>query len=199
MWLPAGKRFAVGSADGVTVDDGIELLDAQTRPVLALGEQYSGAIRWAGRNLSVLDTAARTNSTLPPGLWFKGVTVSAASLTVPTTAPIEPGLPRPDRQAVWFEGTAQFAAALRICPSLRDLLTAGFSVTSLASAQLALGQGQHVNGTSLPAKSGVVAASSPLHIGTEPSGYYPVRHVGATGWLLLGGLAKHPWRPVLTP
>jgi hypothetical protein len=48
-------------------------------------------------------------------------------------------------------------------------------------------------------KSGVVAASSPLHIGTEPSGYYPVRHVGATGWLVLGGLTRHPWRPVLTP
>jgi hypothetical protein len=45
----------------------------------------------------------------------------------------------------------------------------------------------------------VPAASSPRHIGTDPSGYYPVRHVGATGWLLLGALCGHPWRPFLTP
>ena len=199
MFLPARGRFAVGSPDGTVIDRGPELLDAQTRPVLALGARYEAGVAWAEDALSVLDTPSRTNSALRPGEWFTGVTVSSASLTVPTNVPIEPGLPKPDRQAVWFEGTAQFAAALRICPNLRDLLTAGFSVSTLATGQQILARGQHVGGRRLPDGAGVPAASSPLHIGTEDSGYYPVRHVGATSWLLLGSLPKHPWRPVLTP
>ena len=188
MWLPAKRRFAVGSPDGTDIDDATALLDAQTRPVLALGSRYEAAIDWAERALAVLDTAARPNSALRPGQWFRGVTVSTGSLKADVSAPIEPGLPAPDPQAVWFEGTAQFTAALRICPNLRDRLTAGFNVGTLATAQAILAGGQHAGGRPLPPGAGVPAASSPLHIGTEPSGYYPVRHVGATGWLLLGAI-----------
>ncbi|MDR7274968.1 hypothetical protein [Catenuloplanes atrovinosus] len=191
-WIAGDEEccFAAGSTDGDTRDDGARTLDAQTHPWLALrDERYRGALAFVGHRLRVTDTPAAPNSELTGGQRYRGLTVSTLSPAVDPDRPIEEGLPKPDPQAVWFEGTAQYAVALRAAGEPRDALRERDPITD---AQAELGAGQTVGGRPLPERCGVVAASSPLHVGFADSGYYPSRQIAATAWYLLSIKGVNP-------
>jgi hypothetical protein len=141
----------------------------------------------------VLDTADRPNSTVPAGQLYEGVTFSSASLVANEDAPIAPTQPRPDRNGVWFEGTAHLALALRERGMAGDERRAARLLASVERAQDQLGQGQSVGSRALPERSGVVSASSQLDTGYG-FGYYPYRHTGATAWYLLVAARANPLR-----
>ncbi len=193
MWSPRERAFASGAPDGATPEVLPIVLEAQTHPRLAFaGYGPSLGVHTAARLLTVTDTARRPNSALARGRRFTGVTVSTASRTADPAVPIEPGLPRPDPYAVWLEGTAQYVLAARRDPA--GLLDAIVRLRTLAEAQVRLGGGQTVAGRALPAGSGLVSATSPLHVGYVDSGYYPVAHVGTTAWFVLAATGTDPLR-----
>ncbi|MEV7687669.1 Tat pathway signal sequence domain protein [Streptomyces bungoensis] len=194
MWDASGGFFYTGTNDGVTVNTSPVPEDTQTWSYLALRERrHAGSLDWASAHLAVLDTADRRNSTVPAGQSYEGVTFSSASLTADEDAPIAPYQPRPDRDGVWFEGTAHLALALRERRAPGDARHAARLVASLERAQDLLGQGQTAGGRALPERSGVVSASSPLDTGFG-FGYYPYRHTGATAWYLLAAAGANPLR-----
>lgn len=98
--------------------------------------------------------------------------------------------PKPDHAAVWFEGTAQLALALRDRDRRGDEAAAGL-LDQLRSAQANLGRGQIFGGK--PTSGGIVAASSPLDTGFG-FGYFPNLHIGATSWYVLAATAFNPYR-----
>jgi hypothetical protein len=194
MFEPAGRFFWTGTNDGTTINRNPIPEDTQTWSYLALGSRrYAGSVDWAVSRLKVVDTATRRNSTVLAGLAFEGVTFSSASLVANEDAPIAPFQPHPDRSGVWFEGTAHVVAALRQRRSHGDERLADRLVESIERAQDKLGAGQTIGGRALPARAGVVSASSPLDTGFG-FGYYPYRHVGATTWYLLAGMRRNPFR-----
>ncbi|MFF7311630.1 Tat pathway signal sequence domain protein [Streptomyces sp. NPDC008137] len=191
MWEPSGGFFYTGTNDGVTVNKSPVPEDTQTWTHLALGSAGRGSSRsldWAAAELAVLDHAGRRNSTVPAGQSYEGVTFSSASLVANEDAPIAEGQPRPDRDAVWFEGTAHLALALR---DRGDEARARRLIASIEQAQDLLGGGQTVGGKALPERAGVVSASSPLDTGFG-FGYYPYRHTGATAWYLMAAARFNP-------
>jgi len=194
MWEPSGGFFYTGTNDGVTINRSPVPEDTQTWTHLALASPaHSRSLDWAASELAVLDTADRPNSTVPAGQSYEGVTFSSASLLANEDAPIADGQPRPDRDGVWFEGTAHLALALRDRRSTGDEQRARRLLASIERAQDLLGGSQTVGGTALPARSGIVSASSPLDTGFG-FGYYPYRHTGATAWYLLAAASANPLR-----
>ncbi|MFF9803605.1 Tat pathway signal sequence domain protein [Streptomyces coeruleorubidus] len=196
MWEPAGGFFYTGTNDGVTVNESPIPEDTQTWTHLALGARtggYARSLDWAVAELTVLDHAGRTNSTVPAGQSYEGVTFSSASLLANEDAPIAEGQPRPDRNGVWFEGTAHLALALRDRGKRGDEARARRLLASTERAQELLGAGQTVGGKALPERAGVVSASSPLDTGFG-FGYYPYRHTGATAWYLMAAARFNPLR-----
>lgn len=192
MWEPAGGFFYTGTNDGVTINKSPIPEDTQTWTHLALNSRaYSRSLDWAATELAVLDTPDRPNSTVPAGQSYEGVTFSSASLLANEDAPIAEGQPRPDRNGVWFEGTAHLALALRHRHASRDEARARRLLASIERAQDLLGGGQTVGGKALAERSGVVSASSPLDTGFG-FGYYPYRHTGATAWYLLAAARAKP-------
>jgi hypothetical protein len=192
MYEPKGGFFWTGTNDGTTINRNPIPEDTQTWSYLALGSRrYAASMDWAARTLAVVDTAAQRNSTVPAGLTFDGITFSSASLVANEDAPIAPFQPNPDRSGVWFEGTAHLAAALRRRCSRGDERLADRLLASIERAQDRLGTGQTIGGKALPARAGVVSASSPLDTGFG-FGYYPYRHVGATAWYLLAAARFNP-------
>lgn len=192
MFSPAGGFFWTGTNDGTTINTFPVPEDAQTWSFLALhAPRFASSVDWAADNLKVLDNAERPNSTVPAGLSFEGVTFSSASLVANEGAPIAPFQPNPDRNGVWFEGTAHLAAALRQRHGEGDEALARRLLDSIEKAQDTLGVGQTAGGTPLPERCGIVSASSPLDTGFG-FGYYPNRHVGATAWYLLAQARENP-------
>ncbi|WP_435281270.1 Tat pathway signal sequence domain protein [Streptomyces koelreuteriae] len=194
MWEPSGGFFYTGTNDGVTVNKSPIPEDTQTWTHLALGSRgrgYSRSLDWAAAELAVLDHAGRRNSTVPAGQSYEGVTFSSASLVANEDAPIAEGQPRPDRNGVWFEGTAHLALALRDRRDRGDEARARRLISSIEQAQDLLGDGQTVGGKALPERAGVVSASSPLDTGFG-FGYYPYRHTGATAWYLMAAARFNP-------
>lgn len=192
MWEPAGGFFYTGTNDGVTVNRSPIPEDTQTWTHLALASRaHARSLDWAAAELAVLDTPDRPNSTVPSGQSYEGVTFSSASLLANEAAPIADGQPRPDRNGVWFEGTAHLALALRERGAGGDGKRAGRLLASIERAQDLLGSAQTVGGGALPARAGVVSASSPLDTGFG-FGYYPYRHTGATAWYLLATARANP-------
>ncbi|MFL5994134.1 MAG: Tat pathway signal sequence domain protein, partial [Streptomyces sp.] len=192
MWEPSGGFFYTGSNDGVTINKSPIPEDTQTWTHLALASPaHSRSLDWAATALAVLDTADRPNSTVPSGQSYEGVTFSSASLSANEGAPIADGQPRPDRNGVWFEGTAHLALALRHRGHSGDEKRARSLLGSIERAQDLLGDAQTVGGTPLPSGSGVVSASSPLDTGFG-FGYYPYRHTSATAWYLLAAARANP-------
>jgi hypothetical protein len=184
MWSPTRQLFLSGAVDGATPDRATTVLETQTHGWLALTDlDHNGCLDTVARRLTVTDTAAEVNSTLVGAQRLTGVTVSSASRTADPAVPIEPGLPYPDRNAVWLEGTAQFATALLHSPD--GLPSAQLRLRALADAQANLGADQTVADRPIPRGSGLVAATSPLHAGFMESGYYPAKHVAATAWYAL--------------
>ena len=194
MWEPSDGFFYTGTNDGVTVNRSPVPEDTQTWTHLALSSRaHSRSLDWARTELAVLDSADRRNSTVPAGQSYEGVTFSSASLLANQDAPIATGQPRPDRNGVWFEGTAHLALALRDRHAPGDEARARRLLTSVERAQDRLGDGQSLGGTPVAAGSGVVSASSPLDTGFG-FGYYPYRHTGATAWYLLAAARVNPLR-----
>lgn len=194
MWEPDGGFFYTGTNDGVTVNKSPIPEDTQTWTHLALDSRaHARSLDWAARELAVLDHAGRRNSTVPAGQSYDGVTFSSASLLANEDAPIADSQPRPDRNGVWFEGTAHLALALRARRRRGDEARARRLLDSIERAQDLLGGGQTVGGRALPERAGVVSASSPLDTGFG-FGYYPYRHVGATAWYLMAATRSNPLR-----
>ncbi|ELS55224.1 hypothetical protein [Streptomyces viridochromogenes] len=194
MWEPAGGFFYTGTNDGVTVNKSPIPEDTQTWTHLALDSRtHARSLDWAARELAVLDHADRPNSTVPAGQSYEGVTFSSASLLANEDAPIADSQPRPDRNGVWFEGTAHLALALRERRGRGDEARARRLIGSIERAQDLLGPGQTVGGRALPERSGIVSASSPLDTGFG-FGYYPYRHVGATAWYVMAAARFNPLR-----
>jgi len=194
MWEPDGGFFYTGTNDGVTVNRSPVPEDTQTWTHLALNTpRYSRSLDWAARELAVLDSADRPNSTVPADQSYAGVTFSSASLLANEDAPIASGQPKPERQGVWFEGTAHLALALRDRGAAGDEKRARSLLASIERAQQLLGDGQTLGGIPVAAGSGVVSASSPLDTGFG-FGYYPYRHTGATAWYLLAATGTNPLR-----
>jgi hypothetical protein len=193
MWNAPRQAFFHGSPDGRVIDRGPVVLEAQTHSWLALRDgDHGGCLDTAGRRLTVTDTPAAPNSSLRSGS-ITGLTVSTASLTADPDTPIEPGVPKPDPRGVWLEGTAQHAAALAHSPA--GALAVGTAQRALARAQNQLSTTAHIADTPVPAGHGLPAASSPVHVGHLPSGYYPVKHVAATAWLVLALTHTNPLQP----
>ncbi|MFF3737415.1 Tat pathway signal sequence domain protein [Streptomyces sp. NPDC002566] len=192
MWEPSGGFFYTGSNDGVTVNKSPVPEDTQTWTHLALDSRaHSRSLDWAAAELAVLDTADRRNSTVPAGQSYAGVTFSSAALLADEDAPIAPGQPKPDREGVWFEGTAHLALALRTRCARGDEARARRLLASVERAQESLGGGQTLGGRAVTEGCGVVSASSPLHTGFG-FGYYPYRHTGATAWYVLAATRVNP-------
>jgi hypothetical protein len=191
MWNPPRQIFFPGTTDGATVDRDPTRLDAQTHPWLALANlDHVGCLDVVARELGVTDTPDAPNSTLTGTQQVTGVTVSTASRTVDPNIPIEPGLPLPDLSAVWLEGTAQYAAALRHSPA--GALATAMRMRALTEVQATLGAGQTVAGQPIPDGAGLLGASSPLHVGYLEAGYYPAKHVAATAWYALAVAGVNP-------
>ncbi|WP_086785620.1 Tat pathway signal sequence domain protein [Streptomyces caniscabiei] len=198
MWEPgrgaSGGFFYTGTNDGVTVNRSPIPEDTQTWTHLALdSDRYARSLDWAARELAVQDHAERRNSTVPAGQSYEGVTFSSASLLANEDAPIAEFQPKPNRNGVWFEGTAHLALALRDRGARGDEKRARRLLASLERAQDLLGTAQTVGGRALPDRSGVVSASSPLDTGFG-FGYYPYRHTGATAWYLMAAVRSNPLR-----
>jgi hypothetical protein len=192
MWEPAGGFFYTGTNDGVTVNTSPIPEDTQTWSFLALeSRRYARSLDWEASNLRVLDNADRRNSTVPAGQSYEGITFSSASLVANEDAPIAPFQPKPDRNGVWFEGTAHLALALRVRRGRGDESLARRLLASTERAQDLLGAGQTIGAKALPERAGVVSASSPLDTGFG-FGYYPYRHTGATAWYLLAARRANP-------
>jgi hypothetical protein len=192
MWEPSGGFFYTGTNDGVTINRSPVPEDTQTWTHLALSSPaHARSLDWAASELAVLDTADRRNSTVPAGQSYAGVTFSSAGLLADEDAPIAAGQPRPDRNGVWFEGTAHLALALRNRHAPGDGTRARRLLASVERAQDLLGGGQTIGARTLPARAGVVSASSPLDTGFG-FGYYPYRHTGATAWYLLAAARANP-------
>jgi hypothetical protein len=194
MWEPSGGFFYTGTNDGVTINRSPIPEDTQTWTQLALSSPaHARSLDWATTRLAVLDTADRPNSSVPAGQSYEGVTFSSASLLANEDAPIAAGQPKPNRNGVWFEGTAHLALALRNRHAPGDEARARRLIASIERAQDLLGEGQTLGGTAVAASSGVVSASSPLDTGFG-FGYYPYRHTGATAWYLLAATRTNPLR-----
>ncbi|TQJ91722.1 Tat pathway signal sequence domain protein [Streptomyces sp. SLBN-31] len=192
MWEPSGGFFYTGTNDGVTINRSPIPEDTQTWTHLALSSPaHSPSLDWAAAELAVRDSADRPNSTVPQGQSYEGVTFSSASPAANEDAPIASGQPKPDRNGVWFEGTAHLALALRCRRAPGDGARARRLLASIERAQDLLGGGQTHGGTAVAQGSGVVSASSPLDTGFG-FGYYPYRHTGATAWYLLAAARANP-------
>ncbi|WP_217238556.1 Tat pathway signal sequence domain protein [Streptomyces sp. AC555_RSS877] len=194
MWEPSEGFFYTGTNDGVTINKSPIPEDTQTWTQLALSSPaHARSLDWAASRLAVLDTAERPNSTVPAGQSYDGVTFSSASLLANEDAPIAEGQPKPNRNGVWFEGTAHLALALRNRRAPGDEARARRLIASIEGAQDLLGDGQTIGSRAVAPGSGVVSASSPLDTGFG-FGYYPYRHTGATAWYLLAATRTNPLR-----
>ena len=188
VWEPAGGFFYTGSNDGTTINRDPLPLDPQVWSWLALrDERYAAALDWAARELAATDDPAAPTSQLPDGVTVSGVTFSSASLT--STASYNGVQVHP--RGVWLEGTAQLVTSLNDRRDGGDVRRAGDLVEQVRIAQEQVGQGQQVGGRPLPARSGVVAASSLLDTGFG-FGYFQSQHVGATAWFVMGSRSANP-------
>jgi hypothetical protein len=215
MWEPAGGFFYTGT-QGAGASDDPNLINAAILPedvntwsFLSLRDRkFARSIDWAARNLATTDVGgASANSQLPAGYRLSGVTFSDRSRVL--TGPVPGGTGANDRDAVWLEGTGHLAAALLARDGRHDRDRADGYLSQIASAQSRLGAGQTVGPTSgpggrldpavtvtghpLPARSGVVAASSAVDTGFG-FGYFQRQHVGATSWFIMAALGVNPYR-----
>lgn len=196
MWNADDGFFWTGSDDGSAINKaaGQLPLDVQTWAWLAAREpRYAAALDWARTNLATTDTPLRANSALTGNYKLSGVVFASGSLNADPSKNIggQSYNPKPDVAAVWLEGTAQMALALRDRHAKGDREHADELFAELASAQRHLGQGQKFGGK--PNPGGLVAASSPMDTGFG-FGYFPNLHVGATAWYLMALTRNNPYR-----
>ena len=173
----------------------------QSQGYLALlDRRYAAALDWSKTNLIATDTPQSLHASFAGNLRFSGVSFSDLSRRALERA--SPSDPLPDPDAIWFQGTAHTAAALRArrrrprqdLPTFPgDVVLAAEYLSHISLAQSELGRDQTVNGVAIPDRSGVVAASSVLNTGTGFS-YFPNIHLAATGWYLIAAHGGNPYR-----
>ena len=196
MYNPAGGYFYTGTlGDQITINPYPIPEDCQTWSYLALlDNKYKQTIDWAVANLQTTDTASAPNSSLTGSQKITGMVFDSASL-----APTIPGC---DPNAVWLEGTSHTVAALVAraiagrdnLPTLfKDLTTAIGFLNQIQTAQNELGAGQTVGGVTIPLGEGLVASTSLMDTGFGYT-YGPSKHIGATGWYLIGALGGNPFQ-----
>jgi len=216
MWNQADRFFWTGTLGGVASEDpnavntGNIPEDVQTWSLLALGDRHHDAsVDWVLGHLSNTDGGA--DSQLPAGVHLTGVTYSTEAKRM--TGPIA-GSDLPNHGgAVWLEGTAHTALALLERGGQGDAAKARQALAQIVVAQEQVGGGQTVGrtadpaggrlsdpaqggswtGSPLPARSGIVAATSAFDTGFG-FGYFPRQHVGATAWFLMAAQRFNPFR-----
>jgi hypothetical protein len=196
VWNAAEGFFWTGSDDGATINKNPLQLpeDPQTWSWLAARDRdHAGSVDWAAGNLATTDTPLRPNSALTGNYKVGGVVFASGSFLTDTDANIggQSWNPKPDNAAVWFEGTAHLALALRNRGRRHDDAAAASLLNQLRSAQRRLGKGQTFGGK--PASGGIVAASSPMDTGFG-FGYFPNLHTGATAWYVFAATGFNPFR-----
>ena len=194
--------------DGITINTNPIPEDVNTWSFLALKDNdFAGSVDWAKTNLAVTDTPQNVNTSVAGNtVRISGVTFSNFAQHPPIVdnnfVPSDPFSTPPDPGAVWLEGTGHLAAALlaRNLPAERDLPgfsgdsdTARFLLMNILGAQATQGIGQTIAGKTIPASTGVVAASSELNNGFGFSNK-PNPHIGATGWFAMAGQAGNPFQ-----
>jgi hypothetical protein len=216
MWNRAGRFFWTGTLGGVPGEDpnvintGNIPEDVQTWSLLALGDgRYESSVDWVTRKLS--NTDGGPSSQLPAGVTVSGVTYSTGAKTITGTVSGS-DLPN-NRTAVWLEGTGHTALALLERDNRGDTEQARRLLHETVVAQEQVGGGQTVGltsdpdagrlsdpgaggtwtGTPLPARSGIVAATSAFDTGFG-FGYFQRQHVGATSWFLMAAQNFNPYR-----
>jgi hypothetical protein len=217
MWNPADRFLWTGTLGGVAGEDpdlintGNVPEDVQTWAVLGMGDRrYDPSVDWVVEHLWNTDSGA-AGSQLPPDVQVSGVTYSsqAKALTGPVAGSDLPN----HRDAVWLEGNGHAALALLQRNEPGDRATAKRLLAETVVAQTRVGAGQTVGltadpdggalsdpgaggtwtGTPLPARSGVVAATSAFDTGFA-FGYFQRQHVGATSWFLMAAQNVNPYR-----
>jgi hypothetical protein len=211
MWNRSGRFFWTGTLGGVAGEDpnaintGNIPEDVQTWSLLALDDQrYEASVDWVVRNLATTDH-------LPGGVSVAGVTYSSQAKVI--TGPVS-GSDLPNNpDAVWLEGTGHTALALLERDNRGDTEQARRLLHETVVAQEQIGAGQTVGrtsdpaggrlsnpgeggtwiGTPLPARSGIVAATSAFDTGFA-FGYFQRQHVGATAWFLMAAQNFNPYR-----
>ncbi|HCT78175.1 MAG TPA: hypothetical protein DGT23_16690 [Micromonosporaceae bacterium] len=215
MWNPAGGYFWTGTQGGNPGDDpnlinkSILPEDVNTWAYLSLRDRaHARGIDWTAAKLGNVDGGPE--SQLPEGVTIAGVTFSDQSKVLTGTVP---NGDRPnDRNAVWLEGNGHMAAALLERNRHGDRGRAVHYLLETVKAQELLGGGQTVGltsdpingrlsnpgdggnwtGTALPARSGIVSATSAFDTGFG-FGYFQRQHVGATSWFLMGAQGVNPY------
>lgn len=196
MWNADAGFFYTGSNDGATVNTSPTQLPLDVQPwawLAARQQRYAAALDWAATHLATTDTPLRKNSTITGNMAYTGVVFASGSLLTDTDVNIagQSFNPKPDDGAVWFEGTAQLALALRDRRQGDDRDDAEELLDTIRVAQQRLGDGQTFGGKS--SEGGIVAASSPMDTGFG-FGYFPNRHTGATSWFVFAALNANPYR-----
>jgi hypothetical protein len=201
MWNRADGHLWTGTLGGDGEDPNLINVgnvpeDAQTWALLSIDDRnHREAVDW------VTDNLWNTDGTV------SGVTYSSQARL------ISGGTTPNNRDAVWLEGNGHTALALLKRNGRGDPVLARRLLAQTALAQQSLGAGQTVGltadavdgrlsnpgeggtwtGTPLPARSGIVAATSALDTGFD-FGYFPRQHVGATSWFLMAGQNFNPFR-----
>jgi hypothetical protein len=216
MWNPADRFLWTGTLGGVPGEDpnlintGNIPEDVQTWAVLAMDDQrYHAAVQYVIEHLWNADVGAA--SQVPRGVQISGVAYSSQARTLTGTIS---GSDLPNRrEAVWLEGNGHTALALLRRANRGDRTLAKRLLAEAVVAQQTIGAGQTVGrtadpdggklsdpaaggtwtGTALPARSGVVAASSAFDTGFG-FGYFQRQHVGATAWFLMAAQNFNPYR-----
>ena len=198
---PSG-HFWTGTSDPTHIFYNNSPEDVNTWSWLAFQDPaYAVSLDWVKTNLATTDTSFAFNNgwgvygTLK--LRVSGMTFASLSKlgTVLGDSTV-------DADAVWLEGTGHLVAALmsRGLPPAKDIpgfhgdyATALSLLESCRIAQTSLGAGQTVNSMALTPGQGFTASTSILNTGFGFN-YFPVLHIGATAWVLIGTLGANPLR-----
>ena len=196
---PSG-HFWTGTSDPTHIffDNGPE--DVNSWSYLAFQDPaYAVSIDWVKTNLATTDTSFAFNNGwgVDGSLKIRVNGMTFASLSKLGTVL---GDSTVDADAVWLEGTGHLIAALmsRRLPPAKDipgfhgdLQLANDLIESCQIAQSTLGAGQTVNAKPLVQGQGLTAATSILNTGFGFN-YFPILHIGATGWYLIGAQGANP-------
>ena len=198
---PSG-HFWTGTSDPTHINYNNSPEDVQTWSYLAMKDpKYAISLDWVKTNLATTDTTFAynngwgVNGTLR--LRVNGMTY--ASLSKLGTVLGDNSV---DADAVWIEGTGHLIAALlfrnlppdKDIPSFHgDLNLAAHLIENVQVAQNSLGAGQTVNGEALVVGQGLTASTSPLNTGFGFN-YFPLLHIGATSWYVMGAQGNNPMR-----
>jgi hypothetical protein len=198
---PSG-HFWTGTSDPTHIFFNNSPEDVQTWSYLAFRDpKFAVTIDWVKTNLATTDTTFAFNNGWGTngGLRLRVSGMTFASLSKLGTVLGDNSV---DADAVWLEGTGHLIAALlfrrldeeKDIPSFHgDVNLAHFLIENVQVAQNSLGGGQTVHGQALVVGQGLTAATSILNTGFGFN-YFPLLHIGATSWYVMGAQAANPLR-----